>query len=88
MFGIGVMHELFDLKFSDYLCHDLAIRAAIGDCSAEEFREILTDLYTFDENFNACFVDSYCYSNLIIRLILSSRGQHEKLKVFFYKMVV
>ncbi len=82
MFGFGTFQET-PLYFSDYLIHDRAIRAAIGDCSAEEFREILTELYNFDDHFNANLTDSYCYSNTIIRLILSSRGLLEKLKVFY-----
>lgn len=82
MLGFGTFQEKC-LDFSDYFDHDRAIRAAIGDCPAEKFREILRDLYSFDEHFDVYMTDCYCYSNTVIKLILSSRGQHEKLKVFY-----
>lgn len=86
---IGVPIPIFNvLNFSEYICQDRAIRAAIGDCSAEEFRKALTDVYKKNEepsedNTGFEFPKNNSRCDTLIGLILSSLRLHDKLRVYY-----
>lgn len=69
--------------FGDFIRQEKVIRAAISGCSADEFRNALTDMYNeemvngyyFDENIICC--------NWVVSLILSVTGQQDKLTAFY-----
>lgn len=69
--------------FGDFIRQEKVIRAAISGCSADEFRNALTDMYNeemvngyyFDENIICC--------NWVVSLILSVLRRQDKLTAFY-----
>lgn len=86
---IGIPVPIFNvLDFGKYICQDRAIRAAVGECSAEDFRKILRDVYKKKEEPSADwmgleFPADNCRCDTLIGLILSSLRLNDKLKVYY-----
>ena len=69
--------------FEEYIHQDRAIRAAIGDCSADEFREILTDTYEKEKELAQDWLIDVSCCDMMISLILSVLCRRDKLKAFY-----
>lgn len=70
-------------NFCEFIGQDRAIRAAIGGCSADEFRKALTDMYNAEKAAKPYWEPYICCCELEVSLILSVLCRHEKLKAFY-----
>ena len=70
-------------NFCEFICQDRAIRAAVGSCSADEFRQALTDMCVSDNEVSSYWDTDMFSCDLEISLILSVLCLHDKQKVFY-----
>lgn len=70
-------------QFSEYIWQDKAIRAAIGGCSAEEFRKVLTEMYEKETEMSQCWSINVGCCEMMVSLILSVLRRQDKLKAFY-----
>ena len=69
--------------FCEFICQDRAIRAAIGSCSADEFRTALTDMYNEEKALKQYWETCISGCELEVSLILAMLCRHDKLKAFY-----
>lgn len=71
------------ITFSEFVLMDKAIRAAAGDCTADEFRSILEQMYENEpQMIDTRSIDTSC-CEFVMELILSVLRKNDKLKVFY-----
>lgn len=69
--------------FGDFIRQEKVIRAAISGCSADEFRNALTDMYN-EEMVNGYYLDvNIVCCNWVVSLILSVLRRQDKLTAFY-----
>ena len=69
--------------FGDYIHQDRVIRAAVNDCSADEFKRLMAEMYEKEREFTQDWQMDIGVSDMLISLILSVLCRQEKLKAFY-----
>lgn len=70
-------------QFSEYIWQDKVIRAAVGDCSADEFRKAMTEMYEKETEMAQLWSINVGCCELMVSLILSVLSRKDKLKAFY-----
>lgn len=70
-------------NFNEYVWQDKAIRAAAGDCTADEFRNILEQMYENEPEMIDTLQKDVSCCEFMVELILSVQRKTDKLKVFY-----